>query len=46
MSKPNVLFLADTTHQAGAVIDHIHAATASDAFHWHVLNPLYFKIKR
>ncbi len=43
MSKPNVLFLADTTHQAGAVIDHIHATTASDAFHWHVLNPLSFK---
>ena len=43
MSKPNVLFLADTTHQAGAVTDHIHAVTASDRFHWHVLNPLYFK---
>jgi hypothetical protein len=43
VSKPNILFLADTTHQAGAVIDHIHAVTASDAFHWHVLNPLYFK---
>ncbi len=42
--KPNILLLADTTHQAGAVRDHIHAVTASsDSFNWHVLNPLNFK---
>ncbi|MCH9689653.1 MAG: hypothetical protein K0U24_07275 [Gammaproteobacteria bacterium] len=44
MKKQNILFLADTTHQAGAVRDHIHAVTASDAFHWHILNPLMFKL--
>ncbi len=43
MSKPNILFLADTTHQAGAVLDHIHAVTASSDFNWHVLNPLAVK---
>lgn len=40
---PNILFFADTTHQAGAVRDHIHAVTASDDFHWHVVNPLSLK---
>ena len=43
MNKPNVLFLADTAHQAGAVVDHIRAVTASTEFSWHVLNPLAFK---
>ena len=43
--KLNILFLADTTHQAGAVRDHIQAVTASnvDLFNWYVLNPLAFK---
>lgn len=43
MNKPNILFLADTAHQAGAVLDHIHAVTASTEFSWHILNPLVFK---
>ncbi|MCH9756573.1 MAG: hypothetical protein K0U37_05215 [Gammaproteobacteria bacterium] len=43
MKKPNILFLADTTHQAGAVRDHIHAVTASEDFDWHILNPLTLK---
>ncbi len=43
MNKPNILFLADTTHQAGAVLDHIRAVTASTEFNWHVLNPLSLK---
>ncbi len=43
MNKQNILFLADTAHQAGAVLDHIHAVTASDTFEWHVVNPLVIK---
>jgi len=43
VNKPNILFLADTAHQAGAVVDHIRAVTASTEFSWHVLNPLAFK---
>jgi hypothetical protein len=43
VNKPNILFLADTAHQAGAVLDHIDAVTASTEFSWHVLNPLVFK---
>ncbi|MDF1645493.1 MAG: hypothetical protein P1U61_00720 [Legionellaceae bacterium] len=43
MSKPNILFFADTTHQAGAVLDHIHAVTASNEFEWHIVNPLILK---
>lgn len=44
MKNPNVLLLADTMHQAGAVQDHIKAVTAStDDFNWHVLNPLTLK---
>lgn len=42
--KPNVLCFADTTHQAGAVRDHIRAVTASsELFNWHIINPLELK---
>jgi len=43
VKKPNILFLADTTHQAGAVLDHIRAVTASHEFNWHIFNPLTMK---
>lgn len=43
MTKPNILFLADTTHPAGAVHDHINAITNNDLLSWHVLNPLLCK---
>ncbi len=39
-SKHKVLFLADTSHPAAAVHDHINAITDSDDFEWEVLNPL------
>lgn len=39
-TKPNILFLADTTHKAGAVSDHIRAVAASEQFSWHIMNPL------
>jgi len=44
MNKPNILFLADMTHPAKAVMDHIMAITKSDKFNWHVINPLTCKI--
>ena len=43
IEKPNILFLADTTHPASAVFDHIQSITSSDSFTWHVLNPLLNK---
>lgn len=43
MNKPNVLLLADTTHLAGAVSDHINAITSTDHLNWHVVNPLLCK---
>ena len=43
MSRPNILFLADTTHQAQAVTDHIQAVTTSRVLDFHVLNPLVCK---
>lgn len=43
MNQPQVLFLADTTHPAGAVQDHIAAVTSSNKLHWHLLNPLACK---
>lgn len=43
MSSLHVLFLADTTHPAGAVADHINAITAGNKLVWHVLNPLVCK---
>ncbi|VEG89672.1 hypothetical protein [Legionella spiritensis] len=42
-NKPNVLFLADTTHHTAAVQDHIQAITSGDGVHWHVINPLVCK---
>jgi len=40
-TKPNVLLLADTTHKAVAVGDHIRAVAASnEQFNWHIINPL------
>ncbi|QRN03380.1 hypothetical protein GH742_05595 [Legionella sp. MW5194] len=44
MNKPNVLFLADTTHNAGAVRDHIHAVTSCKDIEWHIENPLINKV--
>jgi len=43
MTKPNILFLADTTHPAGAVHDHIQAITSNESLSWHVINPLVCK---
>jgi hypothetical protein len=43
MNKPNILFLADTTHHTKAVTDHIQAITSGDQIHWHVVNPLICK---
>ena len=43
MNKPNILFLADTTHHTKAVTDHIKAITTSEDIHWHVVNPLVCK---
>ena len=42
--KPMILFLADTTHPAQVVHDHIHAVTSADDFTWHVINPLVIKV--
>lgn len=39
----NILFLADTTHPAAAVSDHIKAITTSKKINWHVVNPLVYK---
>lgn len=44
MNKPNVLFLADTTHNAGAVHDHIHAVTSCKSIEWFIENPLINKV--
>lgn len=41
--KPNILFLADTSHPAGAVHDHINAITQNKLISWHVVNPLTCK---
>jgi hypothetical protein len=41
--KPNVLFLADTTHPANAVADHIQAITFGREIQWHVINPIITK---
>ena len=43
MNKPNILFLADTTHHTKAVSDHIVAITTSEHIHWHTVNPLICK---
>ncbi len=43
MNKPNILFLADTTHHTKAVTDHIQAITTSDDINWHIVNPLVCK---
>jgi hypothetical protein len=43
MTKPNILFLADTTHHTKAVTDHIHAITSGNDIHWHIVNPLICK---
>ena len=42
--KPTILFLADTTHPAQAVHDHIQAVTSAEQFNWHVINPLVIKV--
>ena len=42
-TKPNILFLADTTHITGAVQDHIQSITAGERIQWHVMNPLLDK---
>lgn len=44
MNKKNILFLADTTHPAQAVSDHIHAIIGTDPYVWHVVNPLQCKV--
>lgn len=41
--KPNILFLADTTHPANAVADHIQIITSGEDFTWHLVNPLIIK---
>ncbi|OGV48320.1 MAG: hypothetical protein A3F46_07645 [Legionellales bacterium RIFCSPHIGHO2_12_FULL_42_9] len=43
-SKPSILFLADTTHPAQVVHDHIQAVTSAAQLSWHVLNPTIIKI--
>lgn len=43
MTKPHVLFLADTTHHTQAVLDHIQAITSSEQLNWHIVNPLTCK---
>ena len=43
-SKPTILFLADTTHPAQAVHDHIQAITSAEQITWHVLNPTIIKV--
>jgi hypothetical protein len=42
-NKPNILFLADTTHPASAVKDHISAVTSGELFSWHLINPILNK---
>ncbi len=43
VNKPNILFLADTTHHTKAVSDHIAAIITHESIHWHVVNPLVCK---
>lgn len=43
-TKPTILFLADTTHPAQAVHDHIKAVTSAEQITWHVLNPTIIKV--
>jgi hypothetical protein len=43
MNKPNILFLADTTHHTQAVTDHIKAITTHDKINWHIVNPITCK---
>lgn len=43
MTTFNILFLADTTHPATAVSDHIKAITSNKKNHWHIINPLLCK---
>jgi len=44
MSIPNILFLADTSHPASAVQDHINAITSDKRMNWHVINPLSINV--
>lgn len=44
MNKANILFLADTSHNAQAVKDHIEAICSSNQFNWHIENPLKNKL--
>lgn len=41
--KRSILFLADLTHPATAVHDHIQAIVTCDRFTWYVINPLIYK---
>src|SRR3990167_5204602 len=42
--KPTILFLADITHPAQAVHDHIEAVTSDERLNWIVLNPMVIKV--
>lgn len=43
MDKPNILFLANTTHHTSAVKNHIKAITTGNNINWHIINPLTCK---
>lgn len=43
MNKPNILFLANTSHHTSAVKSHIKAITSDTNIHWHIMNPLTCK---